>query len=239
MVDRTAAKEVASVMSRRAVLIGGAMAATAGSAFAMRPRAAASVSTVKLGPLIPGRIGMWRYVGNDGLVVARPEEDETGPSDGYDQLVTRVYSAPQRPTIMLLLAYGAAQGGGLQLHRPETCYPGQGFVLRDFSDVALQFPGSSVDVRSRRFTAVRDERAERLIYWTRVGRHFPKTTFEEYRAILAGALEGAVSDGLLVRLSTIEPDTSRADAALIEFAQALVAAAHAEGRRMLVGNAAV
>lgn len=222
-------------MTRRSVIVGATMAATAGAAYAMRPRAAAIATAPKLGRLIPHTIGPWKFLSSDGLVVARAEEDEEGPADGYDQLVTRVYSAEGRPTIMLLLAYGAAQGGGLQLHRPETCYPGQGFGLHDFSDIDLRFSGSGADVRCRRFTATRDERSERLIYWTRIATSFPRNTLEEYRAILSSAIAGSVADGLLVRLSTLDTDIAQADAALQDFARVMIAAAPAAGQTMLIG----
>lgn len=231
-----AIEPAAAAMSRRAVIAGGAMALAAGTAYAMRPRPVEGVTAPRLGPLVPSAIGPWRHAGSVGLVVARAEDEEDGPADGYDQLVTRVYAAPGLPTIMLLLAYGAAQGGGLQLHRPETCYPGQGFVIRDFGDADLHFPDARASVRGRRFTAVRDERVERLIYWTRIADRFPKSTFEEYGAILASALAGGVADGLLVRMSTVEPDPLRADAALNGFAHGLVAAVPAAARRMLIGS---
>ncbi|MFT4027242.1 MAG: EpsI family protein [Novosphingobium sp.] len=86
----------------------------------------------KLGDLIPDTVGPWRFENSNGIVVAR----EDGPVDGYDQLVSRKYRAAGLPEVMLLAAYGSTQGGMLQLHRPETCYPAQGFALSDFSEIA-------------------------------------------------------------------------------------------------------
>lgn len=225
-------------VSRRSLMIGGAMALTAGVAHELRPRSVDAADAIKIGPLIPSAIGPWRFVGSDGMVVARPEEEEDGPSDGYDQLVTRVYAANGLPTVMLLLAYGGAQGGGLQLHRPETCYPGQGFKLSKHEDLDLNFGRREPLVHARRFTATRDERIERLIYWTRIASQFPRNTAEEYTAILRSALTGSVADGLLVRMSTISDDIAGSDRALDQFAHELLAAAPQAARKMLIGGGA-
>lgn len=229
-------RALGTTISRRSMMIGGAMALTAAAAHELRPRSVDAADAIKIGPLIPSTIGPWRFVGSDGMVIARPEEEEDGPADGYDQLVTRVYAAQGLPTVMLLLAYGGAQGGGLQLHRPETCYPGQGFALSKHEDLDLRFGTQSPQVHARRFTATRDERIERLIYWTRIAAQFPRNTAEEYAAILRSALTGSVADGLLVRMSTIGPDIKGSDRALDRFAHELLAATPPAARRMLIGT---
>ena len=138
--------------------------------------------------------------------MARPEE--AMPLESYDQLIARMYDAPGLPKIMLLIAYGSTQGATLQLHRPETCYPAQGFILSDFSEPEFNF-GSGHAIRSRRFTATLNERIERLVYWTRIANSFPLNTAGEYRAILGSVLKGLVPDGILVRISTITPTSAR------------------------------
>lgn len=223
-------------VSRRVMLAGMAMMATGSIAFALRPRSVDAAHSMRLGPLVPNRIGPWRFVGDEGLVIARSAGEVDGPAEGYDQLVARVYAAPGQPTIMLLLAYGGAQGGGLQLHRPETCYPGQGFTLADYQDVTLHFAQALTEVRARRFTAYRDDRVERLLYWTRIGERFPRSTADEYGAILASTLSGKVADGLLVRMSVIGDDIASTDVALVQFARAMVTATPASGQRMLIGS---
>jgi EpsI family protein len=165
-------------------------------------------------------VGPWKFENNDGIVVAR----EDGPVDGYDQLVSRKYQAAGLPEVMLLVAYGSTQGGTLQVHRPETCYPAQGFALSDFSEVALH-PAPAFAIEGRRFTAVRDERVERLIYWTRIADSFPQNTAQEYRAILGSLFSGVVPDGILVRLSTIGTDIAESDRALERFFSALIESA--------------
>jgi EpsI family protein len=222
------------ILTRRAVIVGGAMAFTAVGAYAATPRRAEHrLAKQKLGSLIATQVGPWRYTSPAGVIVAR--EDEGEPVDGYDQVLTRVYDAPGLPSIMLLLAYGSTQGGSLQLHRPETCYPGQGFKLSDFSELNYAFlPGQ--EVHARRFTASRDDRIERIVYWTRISRTFPRNTAEEYAAIFGGVFNGVIPDGLLVRISTLGGDIAESDAAISQFAHDMVQSASAPGRTILLGR---
>ncbi len=231
-------------LTRRALLVAGAQVGTAVAAFAATPRALpAALTTTRIEDVVPAGIGDWRFVSAAG-VIATTEATDT---EGYDQLLKRYYRAPGQPDIMLLIAYGNTQGGSLQLHRPETCYPGQGFGLSDFRSVALEFgtpqptAGSAIAegsaIAARAFTARRDDRIERLLYWTRIGSAFPRTSAEEYLAILKGLSSGTVPDGILVRISSLGGDTGASDRAIMQFASAMVAAARPDGRALLVGEA--
>ena len=222
-------------LSRRALLVGLAQVSTAAAAFAAMPRRPADRLTQNsLDTLIPAQIGEWRWVSSSGVVTTT----ETIENDGYDQQLKRVYAAPGEPGIMLLIAYGSTQGGSLQLHRPETCYPAQGFGLVDFRDVDLALGMPPATVAARAFTARRDDRTERLLYWTRIADAFPRNTAGEYHAILASVLEGTIPDGVLVRVSTFGDDDEVSDAALARFASAMVAAVSPRGRALLIGGPA-
>lgn len=232
--EALAASSVAGSIGRRGFLIGGAMTAAAAVAYAAQPRRTEHrLAGVQLGELIPRQIGPWQFVSRDGIVVARA--DEAQPSDGYDQVLSRNYAAPGLPAIMLLIAYGSTQGGSLQLHRPETCYPGQGFRLSDLAEPDLALGGPR-PVAARRFTATRDERVERLVYWSRIGDSFPRDTAGMYAAILASVLRGVIPEGVLVRVSTIGTDIAASDVGLAEFTAAMAGSLAQAGRRLLLGN---
>lgn len=225
---------ISQSIGRRGFLIGGAMTAAAAVAYAAQPRRAEHrLAGVKLGELIPHDVGPWRFVSRDGIVIARA--DEAQPSDGYDQVLSRTYAAPDLPAIMLLIAYGSTQGGSLQLHRPETCYPAQGFRLSGFSEPDLALGGPR-PVAARRFTATRDERIERLMYWSRIANRFPRNTAGEYAAILGSVLRGVIPEGVLVRVSTIGSDIAESDAGLAQFTRAMTDSLEPAGRRILLGN---
>ncbi len=220
-------------LTRRALLVAGAQAGTAAAAYAATPRALpAAITKTRIDKLVPATIGDWRYVSGAGVIATT----EDGDTEGYDQLVKRFYRAPGAPDIMLLIAYGNTQGGSLQLHRPETCYPGQGFGLTEFRSVALDFAAAR-PVEARAFTARRDDRIERLLYWTRIGSAFPRSSVGEYLAILQAFSRGIVPDGILVRISSLGGNIAASDRAIMQFAAAMVAAMPPRGRELLVGPA--
>ena len=221
-------------LSRRALLVGAAMASTAAGAYAAMPRQAANrLQKSQLAAMIPKQVAAWQYVSDAGVVTT----SEAARSDGYDQVLTRVYAAPDLPRIMLLIAYGSTQGGSLQLHRPETCYPGQGFQLSAFREIDL---GPARQIAVRAFTAKRDDRIERVLYWTRIGTTFPRSQAELYRAIFTSVLSGTVPDGVLVRVSTLTDDAALADgassdAALASFCAAMIASGSEKAQNLLIG----
>ncbi|MEP7221694.1 MAG: exosortase C-terminal domain/associated protein EpsI [Novosphingobium sp.] len=222
-------------LSRRGLLIGGSLIMAAGLAAKLRPRSEEHLlMRERLEDIVPQRIGGWQNAGSAGVIVSQPEEGLV--EAGYDQVLTRVYSTASQISVMLLIAYGSTQGGSLQLHRPETCYPGQGFKLGAFSDGRMVL-GQRADVHTRTFTARRDDRNERVTYWTRIGEFFPLSSMQEYRAILSSVARGLVPDGILVRVSMQGSDQSVDDALLHQFIVDLITALPPLGQKLLLGAA--
>lgn len=221
------------ITSRRIFLTGGALAAASAIAFGLRPaKAEHRIGSEKLDDLIPATLGKWHFSTRSGVVL--PDAD--GQSDEYDQIVSRSYEAPDSAPVMLAIAYGSTQGGSLQLHRPEVCYPSQGFLLSNTRLPALDI-GAPAPLPSRAFTARRDDRVEQVLYWSRISNRFPRNSAEEYLAILSAVLHGAVPDGVLVRFSTIDADAARSQAVLSDFARALLSAVSEGTRAILLGDA--
>nr|WP_279380413.1 exosortase C-terminal domain/associated protein EpsI [Polymorphobacter multimanifer] len=214
-------------------MVAAAQIGTAVAAYAATPRALpAALTRTRIDDLVPETIGDWRFVSAAGVIATT----EAADTEGYDQLLKRFYRAPGQPDIMLLMAYGNTQGGSLQLHRPETCFPAQGFGLSEFRAVALDFDTPHT-IQARAFTARRDDRIERLLYWTRIGGAFPRTSAEEYLAILQGLGQGTVPDGMLVRISSLGSDIAASDRAIMRFVSAMIGMARPDGRELLVGQA--
>lgn len=217
-------------IDRRALIMGGLLIASGGAAIARQPSSEqARLDKDQLGRLIPSRFADWAARDDEGLVL--PPADALSDKL-YSGLVTRSYTAPGRPPVMLLVAYSNLQDGMLQVHRPETCYPAGGYRLSPTRDVALD--GA---IAANAFSANGISRTEQVLYWTRVGDAFPRRWLDQRVAVLRANLRGRIPDGVLVRMSVLDGDLTTALPELSGFADALMAAASPAGRKILVGRA--
>jgi EpsI family protein len=221
--------------SRRDLLVGGAALLAAGTAYARMPRQPMMmIGKDQLDKIVPLHIDNWSYETTSGLVLPPPDQLARLL---YDQQLTRSYSSPDRLPVMLLMAYGSSQGGMLQIHRPEICYPASGFQLTETKITAIALrDGHTVPARS--FTASSDTRTEQVLYWTRIGDMVPTSWSGQRLAVIRSNLAGSIPDGLLVRLSTVSSDPERAQDTLKTFAAMMLSAMPVATRRMLIGPAA-
>jgi EpsI family protein len=215
---------------RRQVLLGGALTAAAGSAAWLRPRR----TTVLLpdGALeksVPLQLGDYHYASSTGLIL--PDSDQT--TGIYDQVLTRVYVAPDAAPMMLLIAYGSAQDAGLAVHRPEACYPSAGYTISARSTVELRgVSGREATVLS----ASRGDRIEQIYFWMRIGERFPTSPIDEKSAVFAANLRGVMPDGVLVRLSVRSTNARGALDQMMAFNAMLLGTGDRMGRAMLLGE---
>jgi EpsI family protein len=223
------------VPSRRDLLVGGAAILAAGTAYARMPRRPIMlIGKDQLEHLVPLHVGGWSYETASGLVLPPPDQLARLI---YDQQVTRAYTSPDEPPVMLLMAYGSSQGGMLQIHRPEICYPASGFRLSETKITSIPIAGGH-EVPARGFTARSDTRMEQVLYWTRIGNLVPTSWTGQRLAVIRNNLVGSVPDGLLVRLSTVTPDRAQAQAVLKKFAAMMLDTMPIAARRQLIGAAA-
>jgi EpsI family protein len=218
--------------SRRDMIFGGLAAATAATAYARKPRTNLQlIGKDQLNAIVPPQIGAWRE--NDSGALVLPPPDQLAQLL-YDQQVARTYVADDKLPVMLLMAYGSSQGGMLQIHRPEVCYPAAGFTLSTTRELAWQWaPGRSIPVR--RFSARSDTRVEHVLYWTRIGNDLPVSWVEQRVAVMRASLMGVIPDGLLVRLSAASEDAAQAEQMVEQFARTLLADISPQGRKQLIG----
>lgn len=219
--------------SRRELLIGGTFMGAAIAAGALRLGSEHPDATDRppLERLIPGRIGSWSRQPFSDVLIPRGEdaEDKT-----YDDVFTGYYSASGGSGITLLVAYGSAQVGDTELHRPEVCYPAAGFQLRRWPDVTLRLPGRRVPAVV--MTATAPERTEQMLYWSRIGTVFPTSSVGQRWAILKQTLRGSVPDGVLVRMSAIGTDREEGLRMLESFAGQMLSTGGPVLRLMLLGS---
>ncbi|MEP2102407.1 MAG: exosortase-associated protein EpsI, V-type [Parasphingorhabdus sp.] len=221
-----------SLVNRRHLIMGGAFCLAAGMAYARTPQVAFPVVEKEdFEKLIPETIGSWQFRTSSGVVLPPPD----ALSDRlYDNLVTRVYSAPADPAIMFLTAYSNTQDGVLQVHRPEICYPAGGYNLTPTRPVDIE-NGLGGSIPANVFTATGRERTEHVLYWTRVGNEFPLTWSQQRLAVVKANLNGVIPDGVLVRASMIAPTFEEAMPHLSKFAAELNRTMNKQGRALLSG----
>ncbi|PKQ00867.1 MAG: EpsI family protein [Alphaproteobacteria bacterium HGW-Alphaproteobacteria-13] len=218
-------------LSRRNLLIGIALAGASGIAFARQPAVANPVIPEdEFEKWVPPRFGQWAVVSQSGVVLPPPD----ALSDRlYDNLVTRVYVAPELPPVMLLLAYNNAQSGVLQVHRPEFCYPVGGFQLSPTRDIMLSAGGHPVPANF--FTATAPNRVEQVAYFTRLGAAYPRKWSEQRIAVMRANLAGDIPDGMMMRVSALGIDQKEAQALLTTFSSQFIENADPKLQRLLLG----
>ena len=206
------------------------------AAFALRPdaKAATSGNAVSLETLVPKRFADWTELPAQGVQVVNPQTQEL-LDKLYSQLLVRTYVNKQGYRVMLSLAYGDDQRGGLQAHRPEVCYPAQGFKLGKVEDGSLPTSYGSIDVR--RLATSLGARNEPVTYWLTVGDQVIKNTLDKRIAQIRLGLTGQIPDGLLFRISSIDNDNVRGFEMQQKFAAEMMSAVPAAARKQLSGLA--
>lgn len=217
-----------------ALTLAALMCLASAGGFAMRPNssAAAKGHGISLEDMVPKRFGGWVEQPDRGVQVVNPQTQEL-LDKLYSQLLTRTYVNKDGYRIMLSMAYGDDQRGGLQAHRPEVCYPAQGFKLSAISDGPLATAYGNIDVRRLRTNL--GPRNEPVTYWLTVGDRVIRSTLEKRIEEIRLGLTGQIPDGLLFRVSSVDADATRAFAMQQQFTADMMAAVPAETRRQLSG----
>ena len=213
-----------------AVLMCGA--SVAGLAARPSVKAADVGKSIPLEVSVPKAFGDWKLPPEMASQIVNPQvTGELGKL--YSQLLTRTYVNKDGYRIMLSIAYGEDQRGDLQTHRPEVCYPAQGFKLGKVEDGTLPTSFGPIDVR--RIMTELGPRSEPVTYWLTVGDQVIRNSFDKRIAQIRLGLTGQIPDGLLFRVSSIDNDTARAFAMQQKFAADMLAAVPNETRRQLSG----
>lgn len=183
--------------------------------------------------LVPAQLGRWRI--DSGPPPVQPNAALQAKVERlYDRTLARTYVDDEGRRVMLVVAYGADQSSdALQAHRPEYCYQAQGFSIRAVGDARLPVESGALPVR--RLVAERPDRHEPITYWMMVGHRAVLPGWERKLAQLRSGLDGAVPDGFLVRVSSLDRDAGAGHAAQEGFILDLLAALEPPARRRLTG----
>lgn len=228
-----------AAFSARTLLLVVTCAAASALAVLATPQLKEDVNRVDLEARVPRTIGEWQELPTPFVLVPLEVNSETSINQPYDQTVMRTYKDAQGHQVSLALAWGKHQRQEVKIHRPELCYPAQGYSVEKLT--SIQFPlnaGNGEAITGKRMvTRDRAGRIEAVSYWIRLGASYSDSAWETRLHILREGLAGRVTDGMLVRVSTrTSPDANLDEvfARQERFASQLVAASPADVRHMLV-----
>ncbi|NWG38768.1 MAG: EpsI family protein [Hydrogenophilaceae bacterium] len=223
-------------ISLKHLIIGLLMLAAAGLAYALTPRerVADQGPKINLETMIPKQFGQWKLDETVLPLITDPKQQAL-INKIYNQTLSRTYMNEQGERIMLSIAYGGDQSDDMAVHKPEVCYPAQGFQLLKNTRGNLQTSGGPIPVK--RLVATHGPRIEPITYWITLGDEVPDGGLKWKLAQLKYGLTGKIPDGLLFRVSSIQPDDHAAYDLQGRFVNDLLQAIPKEHRTRLAGMA--
>jgi EpsI family protein len=181
---------------------------------------------------VPAKFGEWSQETRTIAQVINPQTQ--GTLNGiYDELLSRVYVHKDGYRIMLSIAYGGDQRGVLAAHRPEVCYPAQGFRVQGMTNGRLDTPFGAIPVY--RLDTVLGNRSEPVTYWVTLGDEVVQNRLQKRFAEFKRIVTGQVLDGLLFRVSSIDGNSADAFKRQSEFTAELLSAVPPDFRVRLSG----
>ena len=216
------------------LLLAALMAGASVAGIAAKPtqKAAEAGRAFSLEATIPKAFGDWHELEEQTAQVVNPQTQQL-LDKLYSQLLSRTYVNSAGYRIMLSLAYGDDQRGGLTAHRPEVCYPAQGFAVLGQTDTSLGTPFG--EITARRLNTSLGPRKEPVTYWFNVGDKPIRNQLEQRLAEVRLGLLGQIPDGLLFRVSSIDEKPDRAYAEQDRFVNDLLNAVDGKARMRLAG----
>jgi EpsI family protein len=186
----------------------------------------------ELSTMVPQKFGDWTFEPRLKAVVVNPQTQELLDKI-YSQILTRVYVNSSGQSVMLSIAYGRDQRGGLQAHNPEVCYPAQGFKLENSIEGELKTPFGQIQVK--RMKTTKGSRFEPVTYWFTIGDQQVLSRMEQRMAVIKSTLTGQIPDGLLFRVSSVDRDSNLAYSYQDDFVNQLLSAVKPSDRTRLSG----
>lgn len=197
-----------AVRVRALVVVLLALAAVAG-AHAWRPTAylADVEGKLDLEAVFAPAFGDWRIDDRMPVQLVSPDQ-QAMLSRIYSQTLNRTYVNSDGDRIMLSVAYGGDQSDATRAHRPEVCYPAQGFQV--LSQATGQAELGNLPLPVRRLVAQQGARIEPITYWLVVGDRVAVSSTQQKLQQLYYSTRGVIPDGMLVRVSSIDRDSAHA-----------------------------
>lgn len=212
------------------------MVAALAAAHIWRPTAhlADTRAKVELETMFPKAFGDWHVDERMPVQLIAPDT-QAFLNKIYNQTLSRTYVNRQGDRIMLSVAYGGDQSDGTRAHRPEVCYPAQGFQIDSNQSSVMAVAGHNM--RVRQLVSRLGARIEPITYWVTVGERISLSGTEQKLAQLSYTTRGVVPDGMLVRVSSIDVNAVSAYRLHQAFVAEMAIAVRAEHRSQVFGAA--
>ena len=194
-------------------------------------RAVKTPTAPRLEQNIPERFGGWTRLA-DPVQVADPLTLKT-LGDIYGETLSHSYANKDGYRIMLSMAWGGDQRGALQAHKPDVCYPAQGFKILARQDSELQTDFGAIE--AVRLSTSLGSRHEPVTYWLTNGNQVVRSKWEQRIVEIKKWLTGEIPDGVLYRVSSIDTDTAGAYAMQERFTADLIASVTPAFRKRISG----
>jgi EpsI family protein len=220
-------------ISIRHLVVGLCMLAVVGLSVAIEPPKTRK-ATVSLEQMVPRSFAEWELDAGGKVLVANPQV-EAGLAVTYDEVLSRTYRNAKGDRIMLSIAYTGDIDRQMDVHRPEFCYPAQGFdIIRRTADRRIETAVGVLPVKQ--LVTRQGLRVEPITYWITVGDTPTSRGWERKLVKLRYGLTGKIPAGMLVRVSNISANESAAYRLQQEFISALLSALPDKDRRQFVGT---
>lgn len=223
-----------SSLNVTALVLASAMIGSAAGAAYLKPDRylADTRAQLLIEPSLPETFGVWKLQPVSRGVVN--PQTETLLNALYSEIISRTYVNDRGDRVMLSIAYGKNQNDSFQVHKPEICYPAQGFQLKSNQAGDLSTPFGTIPVR-RVETTLGAQRPEPVTYWTTLGDEAVRSGTDKKLKEMRHAMRGFIADGLLFRVSSVDPDSPHAFGVHERFVNDLLAALKEEDRRRIAG----
>lgn len=187
---------------------------------------------------VPMAFGDWKAVKDTQLQVDVSRGVENQSEQPYDQTVMRTYVNSQGQRVMLALAWGERQRQDVKVHRPEVCYPAQGYAVVSLqAGKSLVMAGKAEPVPTVSLLTQNRGSMEAVQYWIRIGTQYGGDGLKARWYILKEGLAGRIPDGVLVRASQrlrSSDEVATSQKTMADFLVELVEAMPGEYRNILI-----
>lgn len=164
---------------------------------------------IVLDQLIPTQFGTWKEVPSLRPVLPDPTVQRVIDS-AYSQTLARGYVNEKGQIVMLTVAYGKDQNSeSTAAHRPEFCYTGQGFTVRELGVHEAQMAHHALTMRQ--LVGTRENYVEHISYWVTLDEKATLPGLGRKLAQMRYGLHGQIADGMLVRVSSASRDAQAAE----------------------------